>query len=101
MSDTCTVGSMTSGHDNCAPVQVISGSPLISIQGQPVARVGDYCNPHGCKHHGTHTPIISTGSSIVFIEGIPVARVGDQVSNGGCPSGHVLVTGSNLVNIER
>lgn len=101
MSDICVVGSLTSGHDSCPPVRVVTGSSIVSVEELPVACIGDRCEPHSCQHHGTHTPIISTGSSLVSINGIPVARVHDKVAQGGCTADHHLVTGNSIVNIDK
>lgn len=54
---------------------ITTGSDFVSIEGTPVARVGDTCTAT-CGHTGR----ISTGSEVLFIEDIPVARVGDSIS---------------------
>ncbi len=101
MFNVCAVTSVTSGHDGCPPVRVITGSPIMAIEGCPVARVGDRCEDHGCISHITHTPIISEGSPILIVDGIPVARVGNLVADGGCTTAHVLAEGKPFVSVER
>lgn len=101
MYEVCAVTSVTSGHDGCAPVKVITGSPIMSIEGCPVARIGDICEDHGCISHITHTPVITEGSSILIVDGIPVARVGNAVAGGGCTGDHVLAQGKPFVSVEK
>lgn len=101
MFEVCAVTSVTSGHDGCGPVKVITGSPIMSIEGCPVARIGDICEDHGCISHITHTPVITEGSSILIVDGIPVARVGNAVAGGGCTAEHVLAQGKPFVSVEK
>lgn len=56
--------------------QVEIGSPNVSIEGLPAARVGDPVGPPCAK------PIVK-GSFTVFINGKPAARLGDQVGCSG------------------
>ncbi|RUS67925.1 hypothetical protein CUZ56_00406 [Saezia sanguinis] len=67
------------GHAHTCPIHgpgtVISGSPVCSLHGKPVARQGDKIS---CG------PTIITGSPTVLIDdGRPVARLGDSTDHGG------------------
>ena len=82
------VEDINTGHDMCAPVPLIKGSPNVFINGRQAGRVGDPYAPHKCLIHPVHVgtigPLIKTvGSSTVFINGQPAGRVGDAVSCGG------------------
>lgn len=57
---------------------VVSGSTQTSVDGVPVARIGDkvICGKHG-------PTVIVTGDSGVLIDGQPVARHGDKTGCGG------------------
>ena len=86
-----------SGHECFPPSPVSSGSPDVTINGLPAARVGDTLAPHACScggGHGTHSCTIESGSSSVFINGKPAARTGDGISCGG-----VIISGSGDVII--
>lgn len=86
-----------SGHECFPPSPVISGSPDVTINGLPAARVGDSLAPHACscgEGHGTHSRTIAAGSSSVLINGKPAARTGDGISCGG-----VIISGSGDVII--
>lgn len=54
---------------------VITGSPNVTVNNIPVARVSDTVT---CPTHGTQT--ITTGSSTVFANELPIARLGDMCS---------------------
>ena len=56
---------------------VVSGSPKLSANGIPVARVGD---TYACPIHGSNP--ISSGSPDTLDDGRPIARVGDSTSCG-------------------
>lgn len=75
------VGDKNTGHDECNPVPLDSGSPNVFINGKPAGRVDDMYSPHSCITHSSHRDFITSGSSKVFINGKPAARVGDSVSN--------------------
>jgi len=100
MYEIAVVGSMTNGHDGCAPVPVVEGIPWITIDGIQVTAVGCRCAPHSCEDHGHHVPIISDGADFITADGIRIARVGDPVEWGGCPKGHKIVTGYWLCVID-
>lgn len=92
------VGDSGSGHECFPSSPVTSGSPNVSINGLPAARVGDSVELHACTcpqmPHGIHRRTISEGSATVFINGRPAARMGDALSCGG-----VIESGSNNVFI--
>ena len=96
----CTVGDITTGHDACPPVPIVTGTPAFTVNGKPVVLVGDQGEVHGCPAHVPHTPICTKGSEIFKVNGIPVMRVGDEVNGGGC-SGQVMATGDGAVDISR
>jgi len=77
------VGDNCTGHDNCAPKPLVTGSPNVFVNGQPMGRVTDKYESHGCVVHTSHQDEIVKGSPINFCNGLPVARVGDDVSLGG------------------
>jgi uncharacterized Zn-binding protein involved in type VI secretion len=56
---------------------VVSGSPTLSSDGLPVARIGDL---FACPIHGLRT--IVSGSTREFADGIGIARIGDPISCG-------------------
>lgn len=67
------------GHAHTCPIHgpgtVISGSPVCSLHGRPVARVGDKIS---CG------ATITTGSSTVLIDdGKAAVRMGDTTDHGG------------------
>lgn len=87
-------GDYCTGHDACASVPLIDGSPNVFINGQSAGRVGDKYALHGCITHSIHADSISSGSSTVFINGISAARIGDAVLMAG-----TIKDGSNNVFI--
>ncbi len=90
------VGDANTGHDNCSPVALASGSQNVFINGKAAGRVGDAYAAHSCKDHPSHIGTISSGSGSVFINGQAAGRVGDSVSCGGtvaAGSGNVFVGG--------
>ena len=94
------IGSMSTGHDACAPVPAITGSSLMRVNGKPVVLVGDKFDTHGCPSHSPHNGIVTQGSSLMRVEGRAVARIGDTIGGGGCPGSHKIATGDALMNIE-
>jgi uncharacterized Zn-binding protein involved in type VI secretion len=58
---------------------VVSGSTSSTIQGKPIARLGDQVNCPKCKPHNF---VVSSASSNHTVDGLPVARDGDSVSCG-------------------
>ncbi|MDU9389342.1 PAAR domain-containing protein [Pseudomonas sp. zfem002] len=66
------------GHQHDCPIHgkgiVTSGATDATVNGKPIARVGDSIS---CG------AVIQTGSADTFIEGQTVARVGDTTSHGG------------------
>jgi uncharacterized Zn-binding protein involved in type VI secretion len=66
-------------HDVKGPI--LSGSPIVFIDGIPAARAGDTgVHAGGC---GPTTFVIKTGDPGVLIDGKPAARVGDQTQHSG------------------
>ncbi|MFD2640548.1 PAAR domain-containing protein [Pseudomonas japonica] len=66
------------GHQHDCPIHgkgtVTSGAIDATVNGKPIARVGDSIS---CG------AVIQTGSADTFIDGQAVARVGDTTSHGG------------------
>lgn len=77
------VGDKCSGHDACASVPLVEGSPNVFINGQPAGRINDQYQSHGCMAHGAHQDKIAKGSSTVFVNGRPIGRTGDSVTLSG------------------
>lgn len=100
MSGAARLGDWGGEHDLCRPVQIISGSNTVFVDGKPAARVGDVLEEHDCfesvEHHPSHIPTIVTGSNTVFVDGRPAAKVGSKTS---CLSylQSEITTGSNTV----
>lgn len=92
------IGDIASGHDCFPETPAISGSPDISINGQPALRVGDEFEIHPCtcpgSPHGVHKRKVAEGSSTVSFNGKPAARIGDKSGCGG-----EIISGSNNVFI--
>ncbi|HKM97929.1 MAG TPA: type VI secretion system PAAR protein [Buttiauxella sp.] len=80
-------------HDGYRETVITAGSPTVSIDGLPAARIGDPLNPHDKPEHPPHPRKIASGSGTVFIDGLPAARAGDSIDCGG------VVTGGGTVNI--
>lgn len=59
--------------------KVIQGAPTATINGIPIARVGD---PVTCPRRGHGTTVIATGDANVLVDGKPVARHGDKTACG-------------------
>lgn len=92
------VSDVGSGHGcHFPPTPIVSGSPVVKIDGLPAARVGDSLIPHACPvcPAPPHPRSVSAGSSIVTIDGKPAARVGDAIGCGGS-----ITSGSPIVTIE-
>ena len=88
------VGDLSTGHDDCPPVALVSGSTNVFINGKAAGRVGDAYASHSCPAHPSHAGTVSSGSGTVTINGRPAARVGDAVSCGGSVaqgSGNVFI----------
>ena len=75
--------------------EIVTGSINVSVNGLPIARLGDAVT-HNCPHCGTGH--ISSASGSVFANGIPVARLGDNVTYPG--GGGIITTASDNVNIN-
>jgi uncharacterized Zn-binding protein involved in type VI secretion len=59
---------------------VISGAPATTIDGKPMARIGDKATCP-CRGHGSVTLIVS-GDPTCIIDGQPIARHGDKTACG-------------------
>jgi uncharacterized Zn-binding protein involved in type VI secretion len=73
------------GVVHCSGFVIAQGSPDVTINSRPAARVGDPSTAHlipARRRCGVHTSTIARGSSTVFINGRAAARVGDPFS--GC-----------------
>lgn len=69
---------------------VVSGSTLTSVDGIPIARIGDSVT---CSTHGSTT--IVSGSSFAKDENKFIARVNDA-----CGCGATIATGSSTVRLD-
>ena len=72
------------------PSPVLTGSSNLTVNGRPVALVGDTC-ACACK---TPNPVI-TGNTSLTINGIPVATTGSQTAHGG-----VFLDGDGALTIQ-
>jgi uncharacterized Zn-binding protein involved in type VI secretion len=88
------------------PLPIISGSPDVTIGGQPAARVTDMSEPcmlPSCVPAGPG--MIAKGSTTVMINKLPAARIGDMTSHVSCvapipaPVGEVMPPGCPTVLI--
>lgn len=77
----------STGHDACASMPLVTGSPDVFTNSLNAGRAGDLYDTHGCIVHPGHQDYISQGSTTVFINSIPAGRVGDAVSIGGTVAG--------------
>lgn len=59
--------------------KVIQGAPTATINGIPIARVGDVVT---CPKKGHGTTVIATGDANMLVDGKPVARHGDKTACG-------------------
>lgn len=59
--------------------QVIQGAPTATINGIPIARVGDAVT---CPRKGHGMTVIATGDANMLVDGKPVARHGDKTACG-------------------
>lgn len=89
------VGDLGTDHDGFPPTPVTAGSPTVTIDGKPVARLGDPLAPHDKPNHGPHPRTIAEGSGSILIDGKPAALTGHTVSCGG-----VVIGGASAVGGE-
>lgn len=68
---------------------IVSGSPDMTADGIPVARIGDAVE---CHIHGPQS--VATGSAILKDDGNPVARFGDLITCGA------FIGAFSVLNIE-
>lgn len=59
--------------------KVIQGAPTATINGIPIARLGDAVT---CPKKGHGTTVIATGDANMLVDGKPVARHGDKTACG-------------------
>lgn len=71
------------GHDSCAPIELLTASGSVYVNGRGIGRKTDIYNTHGCDFHSPHRDVIVGGSSTVFANGLAAARIGDDVKIGG------------------
>lgn len=64
-----------SRHDTYRETVITAGSPTVSIDGLPVARIGDLLTPHDKSEHPLHPRKIESGSGSVFIDGLPIPSI--------------------------
>lgn len=73
------------GVVHCSGFVIAQGSPDVTINNQPAARIGDPSTAHlipARRRCAAHVSTIVRGSTTVFINGRAAARVGDPFS--GC-----------------
>lgn len=73
------------GVVHCSGFVIAQGSPDVTINNQPAARVNDPSTAHlipARRRCAAHVSAIAAGSKTVFINGKPAARVNDPFS--GC-----------------
>jgi uncharacterized Zn-binding protein involved in type VI secretion len=68
--------------------KVIQGAPTATINGIPIARVGDAVT---CPKRGHGATVIATGDPNMLVDGKPVARHGDKTACGA-----TLIASQNL-----
>ena len=93
MAKAVRVGDNDSGHDNCPPRPLATGSDNVFINNRRAGRIGDTFPTHSCDIHPPHTGAISSGSQTVFINNRRAGRIGDSVSCGG----HVAQGSNNVM----
>lgn len=94
MPAVCNVGSVDSGHAGFSPGTVVTGDPLLTINGVPVSKSNDISVIHIKPDNPPHVGMV-IGTSPLTINGVPVALVGDPVSCGA-----VITSGQNLFTIN-
>lgn len=71
---------------------VVTDSNRPTVNGRPVALVGDKCY---CENDKLLSDTIITGSSRFTVNGIPVAIIGSKTAHGG-----IVIEGHNNLTIE-
>jgi len=84
-------------HPTVGPI--FSGSPNVSIDGLPAARVGDTGVHSACC--GPNMYSIATGDEDVLIEGKPAARKGDRTAHCGGPGRLIEGSPGDQPNLAR
>lgn len=72
-------------NNDVAGGTIVSGSPTVFANGNPVARVGDAVAGHGRPPHSG--PVMASGSGNVFTNNIQTCRAGDTATCGHPSSG--------------
>ena len=83
-------GAARQGQDSAGGT-IVAGSPNVTVNNSPVARIGDAVAGHG---RGPHSgPTMAAGSGNVFANNIAVSRAGDPATCGhpATGSGNVIV----------
>lgn len=88
------------------PLEIVTGSPTVTIGGEPAARVGDEtepCDIPACIPGGPG--VIGKGSATVMINKMPAARIGNSTIHAACigpipmPKGSITGPGCETVLI--
>lgn len=87
------IGSVDSGHGGFSPATVVSGQPLMTVNGTPVAGTGNMTIIHAKPDTPPH-PGVVMGTSKVTVNGVVIAMVGSPTACGA-----VVVSGNGLMNI--
>lgn len=90
VGDMHTCPMVTGGKPHVGGKIISARFPGVTIDGKPIAVVGDVCECNG------QLDTIVTGCSGVTIDGIPVATVGDMTAHGG-----VIISGSGVTISKR
>lgn len=72
-------------NNDVAGGTIVSGSPTVFANNNPVARIGDAVAGHGRGPH--RGPAMASGSGNVFTNNIPTCRAGDTATCGHPSSG--------------
>ena len=86
------------GLVHCTAYTIATGSPNVSINNKPAARVGDSSTAHkkpGGKNCVIHKATIGTGSSSVRVNNKPLAYAGSSLN--GCTK---IAAGSSNVTVR-
>jgi uncharacterized Zn-binding protein involved in type VI secretion len=95
MAAVARLNDQSTGHGCWPPHQIMTGSPDVTINSLPAARVTDTLKPHTCPAiPETHSGSIAVGSTVVTVNSLPLAFVGCPIDCGG-----VIATGSPDVTI--
>ena len=76
---------ITLGGVESAGGVIIGSQSVVTVNGSPVAVLGDAVAGHGKSPHSNASMV--AGSSVMSINGVPVCRAGDAASCGHSASG--------------